>query len=76
MSSAKAKSARTPAPKWAAGGNARGKARREAVKQLNELAEEVSLKPMVLKAPLQKLLRGMPRRLARCKANRYGRCGK
>ena len=27
-------------------------------------------------SPLQKLLRGMPRRLAKCKANRYGRCGK
>ena len=24
----------------------------------------------------QKLLRGMPRRLARCKANKYGHCGK
>ena len=25
---------------------------------------------------LQRLLRGMPRRLARCKQNRYGPCGK
>ena len=27
-------------------------------------------------SPLQKLLRVMPRRLAKCKRNRYGRCGK
>ena len=27
-------------------------------------------------SPLEKLVRGMPRRLARCKARRYGRCGK
>ena len=25
---------------------------------------------------LQKLVRGMPKRLAKCKANKYGRCGK
>ena len=25
---------------------------------------------------LQKLVRGMPKRLARCKKNKYGRCGK
>ena len=27
-------------------------------------------------SPLQKLIRGMPRRLQRCRANSYGRCGK
>ena len=27
-------------------------------------------------SPLQKLIRGMPKRLRKCKANRYGRCGK
>ena len=26
--------------------------------------------------PLQRLLRGMPHRLAKCKLNRYGPCGK
>ena len=25
---------------------------------------------------LEKLINGMPRRLARCRANRYGKCGK
>ena len=27
-------------------------------------------------SPIQLLIRGMPKRLRRCKANRYGRCGK
>ena len=28
------------------------------------------------KSRLEKLIDGMPKRLARCKANRYGKCGK
>ena len=33
-------------------------------------------KPMERLSRLQKLVEGMPRRLARCRANRYGKCGK
>ena len=33
-------------------------------------------KPGQMYSPLQKLIRGMPKRLAMCKSNNYGRCGK
>ena len=33
-------------------------------------------KPGHMYSPLQKLIRGMPKRLAMCKSNNYGRCGK
>ena len=51
MPSAKAKRASKPVSRWAAGCNARGKKRRNAVKLLNALADEVFLKTVPVKAP-------------------------
>ena len=51
MPSAKAKPASKPVSRWAAGCNARGKKRRNAVKLLNALADEVFLNTVPVKAP-------------------------